>query len=70
MISHSEQSNDLSSYCTLHKTMMKMRHTRNGGRYYDHRLKGLLIRGRIIWDEVGSWYWCQGKGWRLSANQN
>lgn len=49
-------------YCVIHKKDMKKRH--NGGLVHWSRLNE-----EQNYDPEGAWYWCQGQGWHLSANQ-
>jgi len=58
-----------SHVCPLHNATMKERFAPNGGHYFDHRLQGILSNDNVQWNKDGDWYWCQGKGWHLSAKQ-
>lgn len=52
-------------HCTLHNKALKSR----GRGVWDHRAKGRVEGDAFVFDESGDWYWCQGRGWHISAKQ-
>lgn len=63
-----DKPNDPTDYCTLHNKKMKKRQGK-AFEYYDHRGKGFVKDDKMTYDDKGNWYWCSGKGWKLSFYQ-
>jgi hypothetical protein len=58
------EAKDATPYCNIHRTAMKDR----GKGVWDHRLPGTLDKhGKLVRNEKGVWYWCQGSGWHVAA---